>query len=50
MKVSYPYETSCKGPSVHLDEKTGLFDFNVSLLNNSIPYTIRLTGKKVGYL
>lgn len=48
MTVSLPYYPGCKVQNVSPD-KNGIFEFNMTVLNDSIPYTMRLEASKIGF-
>jgi len=48
LKVSMPFFKGCKVLSVPVDVH-GIFEFNMTLLKNSVPYLIKLDGQRAGF-
>ena len=48
LKVYLPFFDGCPAQNVNVDSY-GIFEFNMSILNASIPYTMRLEGNKPNF-
>jgi hypothetical protein len=48
MSVSLPYFKGCQAYNVTPDSH-GVFDVNLTVLNSTIPYTIRVSAQKTGF-
>jgi hypothetical protein len=47
--VSYPYFKDCPAIAVPVDSH-GIFEFNMTILNMSIPYLIKVKAERSSYL
>ena len=48
LSVSLPFYKGCQTQTVTVDGH-GIFEFNMTILNTSIPYTMRLDANKTGF-